>query len=420
MIELWPNPEKEATELKNRKRRDRYGKAYPALMFISSSDYTDLESKGVAGMLNDRDEDGFFKRVVSVHPWAKNTRKIAVSANHELLEYGPEWVPLAKKSRSFRRLLAPVIVARSALMIRNTVRREGISVVRASDPFWTALLGWSVSTGTGVPFVVSIHADWLHRSSLDPNAIPRLFGSFTLARILARFNLRRANFVIVIRESLVDVAAELGAPLRKVLVMPHMVEDELFGTYAGPAHDIGEAPYAFFAGRLSRENYVYDMLESMRLLPQDSHLRLILAGDGAERHEIADAVARDPVLRKRVILLGSIPRDQVQTWRQSASVNLCLMGGYSLIEAAASGRPVIAYDVEWHSELVINDRTGLLVPEGDVEGVAAALEVVTKRPDFAKQLGCAGREHARQRHARSNVTSARRHVYESILGNSGT
>ena len=385
------------------------------LMFISSSDYTELESKGVAAMMRDRDEGGFFHRVISVHPWAKSSRTIAISPNQDLLEFGPEWLPFARRSRLFRRMLAPAIIARSALSIRNVLRRDSVSVVRASDPFWTALLAWSVTRATGVPLAVSIHADWIQRARLDRRAVPRLLGSFRLARLLARFTLRQADFVIVIRESLVDEAVRLGAPPERVLVMPHVVEDELFHLSSDTDVSASEAPYAFFAGRLSRENYVYDMLESLRLVPEDLGLQLVLAGEGVEARALAELIARDPFLQGRVTLLGPIPRQDVQVWRQGATANLCLMGGYSLIEAAASARPVIAYDVEWHSELVVDGQTGFLVREGDVPGVAEALATSAMSPDLAQQLGVAAREHARQRHARSNVASVRRQVYERVL-----
>ena len=201
--------------------------------------------------------------------------------------------------------------------------------------------------------------------------------------------------------------------------MPHMVEDELFEPRSDASVNVREEPYAFFAGRLSRENYVYDMLESLRLLPVDLGLHLVMAGEGPEASALAELIVRDPFLQSRVTLLGSIPRRDVQGWRQGATANLCLMGGYSLIEAAASARPVISYDVEWHSELVIDGQTGFLVREGDIPGVAAALATSSESPEFARQLGTAAREHARQRHARGHIASVRRQVYERVLSGRG-
>jgi len=46
------------------------------------------------------------------------------------------------------------------------------------------------------------------------------------------------------------------------------------------------------------------------------------------------------------------------------------MGGFSLIEAYAAGRPVVSYDVEWHSELVKNNETGFLIPESMVFNIS--------------------------------------------------
>jgi len=47
-----------------------------------------------------------------------------------------------------------------------------------------------------------------------------------------------------------------------------------------------------------------------------------------------------------------------------------LWGGFSLIEAGAAGNPMIAYDVEWHYELVENHVTGFLVTENNIDMIS--------------------------------------------------
>ena len=67
---------------------------------------------------------------------------------------------------------------------------------------------------------------------------------------------------------------------------------------------------------------------------------------------------------KRILLLGFVDSQEVRNLRQLSYINLSLMGGFfSLIECCASGRPTISYEVEWHSELIENERTGYLVKE---------------------------------------------------------
>jgi len=64
---------------------------------------------------------------------------------------------------------------------------------------------------------------------------------------------------------------------------------------------------------------------------------------------------------------------------------------YVAMEAMALGRPVVAAAVDGIPELVIDGRTGLLVPPGDAEAVAGALDLLASDADLAVRLGEAGR-----------------------------
>jgi hypothetical protein len=59
-------------------------------------------------------------------------------------------------------------------------------------------------------------------------------------------------------------------------------------------------------------------------------------------------------LQKLIRIIGFQSRDFVISLRKESALALCLMGGFSLIEACAAARPVIAYAVEWHLELVVS------------------------------------------------------------------
>ena len=65
------------------------------------------------------------------------------------------------------------------------------------------------------------------------------------------------------------------------------------------------------------------------------------------------------------------------------------MGGFSLIESCAAGSPAIAYDVEWHGELVRDGETGFLLAEGDAAGLVAAVERLLDDEALAARLGAA-------------------------------
>lgn len=93
--------------------------------------------------------------------------------------------------------------------------------------------------------------------------------------------------------------------------------------------------------------------------------------------------------------------------------------GMGLAEASAMGLPVVATETRGARAAVRPDETGLLVPVGDVEGLArAALQVLTDR-ELASSLGAAGRRLARERFAREAVLAAYLEGYRGLSGESG-
>ncbi|MBI4312524.1 MAG: glycosyltransferase family 4 protein [Chloroflexi bacterium] len=85
-----------------------------------------------------------------------------------------------------------------------------------------------------------------------------------------------------------------------------------------------------------------------------------------------------------------------------------------LIEAGAMALPVVASDIPGPRELVVLGKTGLLVPPGDVEALAAAITTILSDDRLAKTMGEAGYEQARQLFdARANA-QATFAVYEQV------
>jgi glycosyltransferase involved in cell wall biosynthesis len=68
--------------------------------------------------------------------------------------------------------------------------------------------------------------------------------------------------------------------------------------------------------------------------------------------------------------------------------------GISFLEASLFEKPIVAFRTGGVAEAVVHDRTGLLVAEGDLPGVASAVQRLIEEPDLRERLGRAGREYA--------------------------
>ena len=211
------------------------------------------------------------------------------------------------------------------------------------------------------------------------------------ARPLARALLRRMPVVLAVSTALADEVRRLGA--RDVRVVPNGVE---LPTDVGAE---AEPPEILFAGRLSREKGVLELVEAAR-----GH-KLVVAGDGPLRAQVPQAS-------------GWLPHDELERLYERAAVVACPSHreGFGVVcaEAMAHGRPVVASAVGGLLDLVVDGETGLLVPPRDVEALQAAVERLLGDRALRRRLGTAARERARSYCSWETVTESLLAAYADV------
>jgi starch synthase len=156
-------------------------------------------------------------------------------------------------------------------------------------------------------------------------------------------------------------------------------------------------PEVLFAGRLSAEKGILDLLVAANGLP------LVVAGDGPLRPRVPQA-------------LGFVPREELERLLARAAVVACpsRREGFGVVcaEAMAYGKPVVASRVGGLLDLVAHGETGLLVPPGDPRGLRGALERLLDDTELRHRLGTAGRERVARLCSWELVTQALVGVYQ--------
>jgi glycosyltransferase involved in cell wall biosynthesis len=259
----------------------------------------------------------------------------------------------ANLRRPWRLLLLPAFLASFARAARRAARDADL--VHAH--WWPA---GAVARLTGRPYVVQL---W----GTDVELARRV----AVLRPLARRVLGSARLVICASRALADEARRLGA--RDVRVIPSGVE---VPTEVGPEE---EPPHVLYAGRLSPEKGVLELVAAANGLP------LVVVGDGPLRAKVPGA-------------LGFLPPDRLRERYGRAAVVACpsRREGFGVVaaEAMAHGRPVVASAVGGLLDLVADGETGLLVPPGDVQALRVALERLLEDAALRRRMGEAGRQRA--------------------------
>jgi glycosyltransferase involved in cell wall biosynthesis len=146
-------------------------------------------------------------------------------------------------------------------------------------------------------------------------------------------------------------------------------------------------------------------------------VRLLLAGDGSRRDETEAAAARFGVAGS-VRFMGTVARSETVY----ASLDVYVQASASeegtsnsILEAMASGRPVVATDVGGNREVVEHGRTGLIVPPRDPGALARALDGLLRDPGRAVRMGEAGAVQVRERYGRRRMVEATLAVYRARM-----
>ena len=181
----------------------------------------------------------------------------------------------------------------------------------------------------------------------------------------------------------------------------------------------GESAPLLYFGRLSAEKGVADLLRAMQRLPS---LRLIVAGDGPERHSLGQ-LALELELHN-VEFAGHMKGAQLN--RAIANSRFTILPthayetlGKTILESYAEGRAVIATDLGSRRELVQEGKTGLLYKTGDVEELTSAIEFLSSQPELADRMGRAGRQKLLQNYTPDSHCEALVDLYQRIAESNG-
>jgi glycosyltransferase involved in cell wall biosynthesis len=170
-----------------------------------------------------------------------------------------------------------------------------------------------------------------------------------------------------------------------------------------------------------RDKGIHEFVESARLLKSEGvQLRAVLVGkpDPENPTSIPESQLEDWCSRGWVEWWGH--RDDIpEVWRLS---NIAVLPSYregaplSLIEAAASGRPIVTTDTPGCREVVHDGENGLLVPVRDAGALAVALRKLIQNRDMRMAMGERGRALVEQRFSESKVVDETLDLYRLLLG----
>nr|WP_249803571.1 glycosyltransferase family 4 protein [Bradyrhizobium sp. 21] len=240
---------------------------------------------------------------------------------------------------------------------------------------------------------------------------------------ITRWLIRRMDAIIA--------TSDISASFLKVhaTVIPHGVDTDV---YAPPIHRAAAFAEAGLPGRYAigcfgrvRAQKGTDLfVDAMcRLLPRHPDFAAIIVGQvTAEQTPFANDLKKRieaAGLQARIVITGELPIEQVQRWYQRLTIYAFTSRnegfGLTLIEAMAAGSALVAARAG-AAELVVEDGvTGVLIPTGDADALAAALEPLMRDVAAATAMGERGRVRVLERFSLDAEAARIGEVYRPLL-----
>jgi glycosyltransferase involved in cell wall biosynthesis len=215
-----------------------------------------------------------------------------------------------------------------------------------------------------------------------------------------RWTLRHAGALTAITEDCRQHALRAGAPPDHVRLVFNGTDLRRFSPGDnGNRGDLLFGPHMIFACRqlFPRKGIRFLLEAAAELKPQFPDIKIVLAGDGFERPELARR-AEQLGIASDVTFLGWVPNAELPPYYRAAAVSVIpsLEEGFGIPAAEAMGCevPVVASDAGGLPEVVENGVTGLVVPRGDSKALAQAIASLLADPQRRHRMGQAGRERA--------------------------
>jgi len=193
-----------------------------------------------------------------------------------------------------------------------------------------------------------------------------------------------------------------------------------------PRANFEETPLILHVARLVEVKGTRYLLRAFATVARKyDRVQLLIIGDGPLRRQL-HALTASLGMRDRVEFLGAIPHVAVLSWMRKAAM-LVLPGvrtatgreeglGMVLLEAAATGLPIVGSRVGGIPECMLEGKTGFLVPERDEDALARRMAELLEDPVRRLRMGAAGRALVEDRFDIDRQSAVLENFYDSLLG----
>jgi len=289
-------------------------------------------------------------------------------------------------------LIQKRILKKQSIKVRTNalaayLKKQNIDIVLAEYGMVGSLVAEACKKA-GVPLVIHFHGADAHNSQITATYLELYQKAF-----------HYASAIIAVSHDMVEALIKLGAPAEKIVWNPCGVD-----TLAFPQIDIANtAPHFLFIGRFVEKKSPGSLVKAFKLVSEAiPAAKLTMVGMGP-LFEDTKALILELGLEEKITLTGVLNSAQIRELMQSTRCfvqhSVTAESGdkegtpVTILEAGSSGLAIVSTKHAGIKEAVIDNVTGYLVAEHDIEEMANKMILLASSPELAVKFGQAGRQH---------------------------
>jgi len=294
------------------------------------------------------------------------------------------------------------LIASSFAAASRAVRRDRIDVIHAHWWFPGGLVAAVVRKTMGTPFVTTLHGSDI-----------RLIEGTPAGEKLFRFVSRQSAATTAVSSWLAEGACRID-PASAPVVVPMPVISTLFRP---PAEGERRRDRLLFVGKLTEQKGLHHLLRAMSMMCASATLDVVGAGRVDDAH--LKRMASELGLADRVNWLPLLSQtDLADVYRRATVLVIPARDeglGLTAVEALLSETPVVAFASGGIPDIILDGKTGLLVPVGDEALLAGALDRLLADPELQRRFGRDGRSYAVRTFGTEAVAERYARLYRGVL-----
>jgi glycosyltransferase involved in cell wall biosynthesis len=328
--------------------------------------------------------------------------------------WGTNWELVGKKNLEARRVVRRMKLAGQ---LRSKVLRDKPQIVHfqcGSGGTWDFpgdMLLFNAAKASGAKTILHWHREPFLAKYPGKSIITKTFFEKTAGT---------ADALIVLNQEY-RLALQNFAIRNKTYIVPNAFDQSLLDIPC--PRDARPHINVIFIGRLTREKGIFDLLDiAANIVRSNSQVRFVLAGTASPAEGGLERIVRiihEKKLEDAVQIVGSVSGEKKYAFFRDGDVLLFPSYresfGIAVLEAMASGLPVVAYSVGMLPELVRDRVSGYIVPTGHVEELASRLLKLIVDSYLRSCMGQAGRDQVTNEYSLTVISEKVKEIYESLI-----